>query len=496
MLLTVLNFVVRTVFIRELGVEYLGIGGLFANILQLLSLTELGMDTAINFKLYKPLAERDEHRVRVLMKFYKQAYRCIGLVIMLLGIALIPSLPYLIKDYDNLAVLKIDASAVFVLYLLQSVSSYLFFAYKSSIIKTAQKSYYLNVVDYAVNIAQSAVQIAILIVLHDFMLYILTVVVFNVVRNFVNALVAERMFKYAFIKEKDSISSEEVKGILKDCMALFVYKVNSVVLKATDNIVLSSFIGLAVVGLYSNYLLIYMTIKKFLNQLYSSVKASLGNMYATSTVDRFYFMFEVMNYVTVVLYGTACVGIGVCANELIEVWLGAGFTIPQPFPMLIGLELLFAGLKTNLGQIRNVTGAFRQMWYRPVAGIIINLVVSVIGVKIWGIFGVIAGTITSDLLTNFMVDPIVIHKYSFGGYRSAGYYYQKNVVYLLVLTLCCCADWTICRALLPEPTLLSLLIHITICGLSVPMLFLGLYWRSEVCRYLTGNVKSILNRRH
>ena len=123
LLITGLRFVVRTVFIQTLGRSYLGINGYFSDILSMLSLTELGFDTAINFKLYKPLAERDDKRVRILLKFYKLAYRVIGSVILLLGLVLIPFLPVLIKDYDRLASLGINIPLVFVLFLLQSVCS-------------------------------------------------------------------------------------------------------------------------------------------------------------------------------------------------------------------------------------------------------------------------------------------------------------------------------------------------------------------------------------
>ena len=92
-----LRFVTRTVFIHTLGKEYLGIDGLFSNILTMLTLTELGFDTALNFKLYKPLAERDDKRVRIILVFYRQIYSIIGVVIFALGILVIPLLPVLKK---------------------------------------------------------------------------------------------------------------------------------------------------------------------------------------------------------------------------------------------------------------------------------------------------------------------------------------------------------------------------------------------------------------
>jgi len=65
----VLGFVCRTVFIRTLGEAYLGVSGLFSNILTLLSLTELGVGTAIAFSMYKPLAENDHKKIGALWDF-------------------------------------------------------------------------------------------------------------------------------------------------------------------------------------------------------------------------------------------------------------------------------------------------------------------------------------------------------------------------------------------------------------------------------------------
>lgn len=491
LLTTVLKFITRTVFISTLGKSYLGIGGLFSNILTMLSLTELGLDTAMNFRLYKPIAENDTHRLRVLMKFFKQAYRVIGIVILLIGISLVPALRFLIKDYDSLEVLKINATLIFLLYLLQSVSSYLFFAYRTSIIRAAQKTYILNLCEYVITIVTNIVQVVILLVWKNFVAYTASVIFFNILKNAVNAYVAKKLFPDVFIPEKDSLSREELISLFKDCGATFVYKMNVVVLKATDNLILSTFIGLEIVGMYSNYLMFYTTIKTFLQKLYSSVKASMGNYFATEDISKSYFMFEVMNFLTIVLYGTGCVGIAVEANEVIECWIGSSYLIPQPFPILIAIELILLGLKNNLGQIRNITGVFRQMWFRPVLGMIVNLTVSIIAVQFIGIYGVIIGTITSDITTFFVVDPVVIHKYGFNDYKPVSEYYRKNLMYLLVLVLIGIVDMIICRTLFNGFGIVSMLIHVLICGISVPGVFVIVYWNDDRCKYIRNKAITI-----
>lgn len=487
--MTVLSFLSRTVFIQVLGASYLGINGLFSDILSLLSLTQLGIGTAITYKLYKPAADHDEKRIRILMKFYKQAYIIIGTVILVLGLLLIPLLPVVIKEYDKLDSLGINAPLIFILFLLQNVTSYLFFAYRAAIIRVEQKSYILHFVDFFTSVATILLQIAALVITKNYIVFISVGIGMMILQNLINSIIAWKMFPYAFRREKESISKKERNNILKDCSALFVFRVSGVVLKATDNLVLSSILGLAFVGLYSNYLIFYTTIKMIISHFYGAIYAGMGNAFAKDTKEKTYFLFETVNFITILLNGTACVGLAVCSNELIHVWIGDDFVLAQPFALLIGIEMLFSGLKINLGQVRNVSGVFRQAWQRPLIGVLINVVISIILCKYIGICGVIIGTITADILANFMIDPHIIHKYSFENYKPVSHYYKKNLMFLVILAIVGLVDYQICRILVTGVELFDLLLHIAICGLSVPTVFFLIYRKSEVCQYLWGKVK-------
>ncbi len=494
MLVVILKFVTRTVFIRTLGKAYLGINGLFADVISMLSLAELGVDTAITYQLYKPLAEHDDKRVRVLLKFYKQAYRVIGTVILLMGLAMIPLLPILIRDYETLADLNINAVLVFMMFLLQSVSSYWFFAYRSTIMIANQRKYVLDIAGYIIAVISNVAQILVLVFLKNFIAYTATVLSFSVIANLVYALIAQRYFPQFFTKEEDRLKKEEVLSLFKDCGAVFLYNVNGVVLKATDNIVLSSFLGLPMVGLYSNYLLFYTTITKLLGQVYRSVRASMGNLFVEADISRKFQMFKVMNFLTVVLYGTAGVGITVCADELIRVWVSDSYVIAEPFALLIGIEIYLWGLVNNIYQIRNVSGTFRNMWYRPLFGVVINIVVSVGLVQVCGIYGVIIGTLSTLLLTNIAMDVHVVYKYSFEGYKPEIDYYLRNGLYLLVTAGVCLADRWICSHVYTGHGWLSVIVHILIVSVSVPAVFLLLFCKTESCRYLIGLFRNLLGK--
>ena len=194
LLTTVLGFIVRTVFIQTLGKEYLGINGLYSNILSMLSLTELGLGTAMAYMLYKPLAVHDEKRVRVLLKFYKTAYRIIGVVIFLLGLAMVPFLRYLIKDYDSLAGLGIDAVLLFFIFLLSNVSSYLFLAYRSTVMRANQKRYILDVIGFGVSILIHVAWIVVLVLFKNFIVYKVTSSVILILQSIANGIIVKKYY--------------------------------------------------------------------------------------------------------------------------------------------------------------------------------------------------------------------------------------------------------------------------------------------------------------
>lgn len=490
----ILKFVGRTVFIYTLGKNYLGINGLFSDILTMLSLAELGLDTAITYRLYKPIAENDYERLRVLFKFYKYAYFVIGLVILTAGALLIPFLPNLIKDYSTLYELGINPVFIFLLYLFNAASSYLFFAYKSAIIRAAQKMYIATIVSMVVSVISQAVQIAILYLFKDFTLYVSVSIAFNIITNWICSIIAKKMYPEVFIRTDKRINKNEIKDIFKDLGAVFVAKVNGVILKGTDNIVLSAFIGIATVGLYSNYLMLYTTIKSLLTGVYNATKASMGDLFAQSDLKTKHSFFKLMNFITIILYGTAAVGVGVLANELIDTWIGEEYLIAFPFSTLIGVEILFVGIKQNLNQIRNVSGLFRQMWMRPLLGTIINLAVSIALVKPLGIFGVIIGTITADITTNFAIDPKIIYKYGFNGEWKVSEYYFRNVRYIVELSVVGTADFFICKYFLVGMGWLSVISHAIICALSIPLYMLVVYRKTNEARYVFNKGKAVFRK--
>lgn len=490
----VMKFVVRTVFINTLGRQYLGIGGLFSNILSMLSLVDLGVGSAILYKLYEPIAKDDHKRIASLMRFYKTIFRIIGLVVLAIGLCMIPFLPYLAKDYDKLSGLNINATFIFILYLLESVSSYLFFAYKSAIIKANQKEYLVTVVGYFFTIGAGILQMILLVLFHNFELYVTVTILKVIGHNVVCAIIADRQYPYINDKSAEKISKEEFRDILKDCGSLFLYKMNSVVVKATDNLVLSVFMGLEIVGVYSNYYIFYTTIRTLFGKIFNSVSHSLGNLHTTHDSKHEYSIFESVMLVSAILGGTAFAGIAVVGDECVQTWIGNDWLLPQPFAILMGLELYTAAFKMALSKYRTTMGLFQQAKFRPLAGMLINLGVSIALVNVWGICGVLVGTIASDWLTFMWFDPLIIHKHGFGEGYSVFKYYFKFLRNFVIACAVGAVDMFICKHFFVGYGWFSVIVHACIVGVTVPAALIAVSVKNDEGRYIIGMLKRSMKK--
>jgi hypothetical protein len=171
------SFVSRTVFIHTIGVDYLGANSLFTNVLSMLSLTELGISSAIGFSLYAPLARKDVPAIKALMQFYKRAYQIIALVIAILGLSLLPFLKYIIKDPGNIRHIPF----IYIVFLYNTAVSYLF-TYKTTLLVADQKSYVMTNMTAVINIITVAVQTTILLLFRNYFVYLILGAVINTVQ--------------------------------------------------------------------------------------------------------------------------------------------------------------------------------------------------------------------------------------------------------------------------------------------------------------------------
>ena len=255
-----LRFISRIIFVKTLAEVYLGVNGLLSNVLGILSLTELGIGTAIGYSLYEPLAKKDNDKISSLMQFYKKAYHIIAIIVLLLGLVLLPVLPYLIKDTADIENLNI----IYIIFLLNMVIGYLF-SYKRTLITSDQKKYKIVPHIMTFDIITSISQIFVLLIFKKYIIYLLIQSVCTILENIVINKYIDKQYPYLNDKkEVKPIDKFELKTIKDKVKALLLHKVGSYTLCSTDNLIISKLIGIVTVGIYSNYSLIMNMISSFI----------------------------------------------------------------------------------------------------------------------------------------------------------------------------------------------------------------------------------------
>ena len=261
------SFICRTVFTKSLGAEYLGITGLFTNILTILSFAELGIGSALVFRMYEPLAKEDWNKVSQYIRLYKIAYRIILTIVICIGLILIPIIPYLVVTPN----VKENIVLLYILYLGQTAVTYIF-AYKKSLLIADQKSYIVNITTQIFNILMNVLQCFFLVFTHDFVIYCVCNIVCNVLNNIACSIYVDKNYSQLKKTVYGDLSTYEKKELLKDVKGLMLTKVASTAFSGTDNIFISAYIGIRYVGILSNYMLICLKKYGLINGLKKGIK--------------------------------------------------------------------------------------------------------------------------------------------------------------------------------------------------------------------------------
>lgn len=431
MIKTILSFVTRTIFIKFLGEEALGLNGLFTNILSMLSLAELGISMAINFSLYTPLANNDKKTISALMSFYRKIYQYIGLIVLSLGLFLIPFLKYLIKDINQID----NVYLIYLLYLLNSTFSY-FISYKETLIIADQKKYKLTSIEILGILITSIFQIIFLITTRSFIYYLIIQIVISFIqRIWINIYITREYSDIDFFS-KEKLDFKEKEVIEKNIKAMFFHKIGDYCLNGTDNLIISYFINIVAVGIYSNYLVITGILNNIVSTIYNGITASVGNLIAVSNNDKKESLFNKIDFVGFVLYGFITICLINLFNDFIILWIGENFCLSFSIVLVISINFYLSGMRSSCHTFKAASGLFDVDKFTPLIQSIVNLVISIVLVKKIGLIGVLLGTLLSGVVLPNWQRPKLIYKYVFGK-SSIPYFknYIKNILFITVITL-------------------------------------------------------------
>ena len=421
------SFIVRFFFVRYLSQEYLGVNGLFTNILTVFSLAELGIGSAIVFAMYKPIANNDIDKIKAYMSFYKKAYRLIALTVLVLGLLILPYLNFFINDTSNIK----DLNLIYLLYLFDSVSSYLC-VYKISILNATQKNYIYNFYQMICKIASTIFMCVVLVLTSNFILYLLVQIIFKLILNILTSIKADEIYPYIKDTKGYTLNDLERKSIFKNVYGLFCNQIGNVLINGTDNIIISKYVSLISVGLYSNYSLIINALSNFVGQLFNSIVASVGNHGAKEDKEKTYNLFKNVSFINFVIALFCTVILSSCINPFIELAFGKKYLLDTTIVIVIVINFYLLIMKNVVGTFKYALGIFWDDKYSTLIRAVINVILSVVLAKKYGIIGVLLATLISDLLTTLWYQPYILFT---KGFEKKVYQYFKYYIFYGLITL-------------------------------------------------------------
>lgn len=442
---TVLGFIYRTIFIQILSSNYLGINGLFKNILQILSFADLGISTAIVYRFYAPISQNDVRKVGQLMNFFKKVYIAVASGILLVGLCLLPFLSFFIKDTGEIPQ-DINLTVVYLLFLFQTVSSYLF-VYKQTILSADQRQYIVSLVQTFIILLKYALQMLILLITRKYMWTLISSILLNVLLNLFFSEWVSHKYKEVF-RINENISNEERKQIFEDTRATLCHTIGGTVLNSMDNIVLSKCVGIVATGLYSNYAMVLSSICGILKQLLGSFTASLGNAHVEQNPEQKYVTYRRLLFGNLWVTVVCTVCLYNLLNDFITIWIGPNMLLDELTVTVLCIQFFVQTVRIISTSYTFGSGLFIRDKIRPIFEAGINLVVSVAATNLIGIAGVFLGTIFSHLCTVFWREPYLLYKYEFK--KSMKEYWTRYFGSLLFTVLGCICFWAFFCVFFPQ----------------------------------------------
>jgi O-antigen/teichoic acid export membrane protein len=486
-----LGFISRKIFLDSLGADYLGVNGLLTNVLSIMALVESGIGISIVYNLYKPLAEDDRNKIIGLVQLYKKAYSILAIIIMIISFILYPILGHLMKNGSSISHLSI----IYFLFVAKNMISYLN-AHRLSLINADQKGYVLARVNLIIQVTTTLGRIIILLVTKNYILYLAIELLLYTIQNIINGKIVNKKYPYIKTKEKYNIDKDIKENLMKNVKAMFLHNIGGYLVFGTDNILISSFINIATVGLYSNYTMIIQQLSALVSPILGGVGASVGNLIATESSNKNYSIFKVSFLVNFWIYSFCVIFLFNLLEPFISWWLGKQYLVNNLAFIFILINFYLDGMRTSISTFKIKAGLFVQDKYAPLIEGGINLISSLILLRIYGLAGIFMGTTISTITTILWTQPLIVYKNVFK--ESVWLYFKRYGYFACVTLITCFIVSNVCNTLIIGHNFMSLVIRGIICVILPNLIYLSIFYKSEEFKYIKavlGNLKSRLKEK-
>lgn len=465
------NFISRRVFILYLNAQYLGLDGLFSDILTMLSLADLGIGSAIAFSLYRPLALKQKEKIQSLMEFYKRAYQTIGFVVLVFGLGLLPFLPFVLGSLPEIP----NINLIYSLYVFHSSISY-FLSYKRTLLIADQKKYLDSIYQYIFLSSKHLIQILIIVFTKNFVYFLLVMVGMTILENLLISKKINKMYPYLKEKNENHLDHIEKSIIKRNVIALSFHKVGAILVNGTDNILIVKFVSLATAGFYSNYVLIRTALNRVFQILFSSITASIGNLHAEEPIDASMLVFSQLNFISAWIFGFSAICLQLLYNPFIHIWIGADYIFNEWIVFVIVVNFYLRGIRQPVLTFRDSMGLFWFDRYKSIVEALVNLIVSIILVLKLGFIGILIGTTISTITTCSWIEPYVLFKHGFK--TSVVSYFRKTLFYIFITVVAGLLAYVTTLLVSIENAYLDLMFRLITC-LIIPNLFFFIIFRKR-----------------
>jgi len=484
---TIVTFVMRTAMIYVLGVEYLGLNGLFVSILQVLNLAELGVSNAIIFCMLKPVAEDDIIKICAIMKLYKKYYRIIGWVVLVAGMVLLPFIPKLISgDVPQ----DINIYILYILNLGATVISYWFFAYKSSLLSVHQRSDIISKITLVTDSVKYGLQLDALIVFKNYYFYLIALLFSQIVNNAMIAILVNKMFPHC--KPEGELCESEIRTINHKVKDFFTAKIGQTVENSVDMIVISGFLGLAVLAIYQNYRYLLAAVMGFISIIFNSCAAGIGNSLVVETKDKNYGDFKTFTLIMAWIVGFCTCCFFCLYQPFMEIWVGKELMLDIWSVILFCMYFFIFEMSHLINVYKDAAGIWHEDRFRPLITAIANLLLNLVLVQSFGINGVLLATVISIF---FIGTPWMIYNlFSVLFKRSPWEYILCLVMYFLVTIFTCGVTYYIC-SMLPISGVIWFVVKIVICCIIPNIIFIICYMKREEFELAKGIIIRMFGKR-
>lgn len=489
-LILLLGPIILSPVVARLGSDVLGVQKTFMDTVALLNIVELGISFGVIYKLYKPIAENDNEKIAILLNFYKSTFKVIALILLCLGLLTAVIIPQLAPQHDVAKFSDGWLSAMFILYLADTLATYLF-GHKRAMLIADQRNYLVSICRTCCQVLMYILQFISVIYFKSFELFVISKLSCTLLDSIFIHFMYKLKYRNIDLKIKKKLEKNERNDLFKNLGALFYHKIGYQSLASGSTLIITSNLGEVITGMYYPYTLITNGLMSITDQVFNAILTSFGNLLVKATKGEVHNVYKKIFFLNHIIYSFFSVSLFCLVVPFIRLWMGENFLFPMATIILITVNFYTFGMRKSITMVKNSAGLYRPDRHFALIEAVLNIGLALLFVNKLGLNGVIIANILSSLLIPFWTQPYVVYKIVFN--RSVGSYYKKSVVYAVITLISCFFTYYLC-SFFAVTGFLKLVINACIC-LTVPNLInVFIFHKTDEFQYLLGIARNLFKQ--